>query len=71
MTPDYNFLEVEKRSYVISRTNLIREPELRWPIVRLVAIITAAIALVAAGMQYFALTQPYLLHTTGSYGSSL
>ena len=38
---------------------LIREPELRWPIVLLAAIITAAIALVAAGMQYFALTQPY------------
>lgn len=39
---------------------LIREPELRWPIVLLAAIITAAIALVAAGMQYVALTQPYL-----------
>ena len=39
---------------------LIREPELRWPIVLLAAIITAAIALVAAGMQYFALTQPYI-----------
>jgi hypothetical protein len=38
---------------------LIREPELRWPIVVLAAIITVAIALVAAGMQYFALTQPY------------
>jgi len=38
---------------------LIREPELRWPIVLLAAIITAAIALVAAGMQYLALTQPY------------
>ena len=38
---------------------LIREPELRWPIVALAAIITAAIALVAAGMQYFALSQPY------------
>lgn len=39
---------------------LIREPELRWPIVLLAAIITVAIALVAAGMQYFALTQPYI-----------
>ena len=38
---------------------IIREPELRWPIVLLAAIITAAIAMVAAGMQYFALTQPY------------
>jgi len=39
---------------------LIREPELRWPIVLLAAIITAVIALLAVGMQYFALTQPYL-----------
>lgn len=39
---------------------LIREPELRWPIVLLAAIITAALAIVAAGMQYFATTQPYL-----------
>lgn len=39
---------------------LIREPELTWPIVLLAAIITAAIALMVAGMQYFALTQPYL-----------
>ena len=39
---------------------LIREPELRWPIVVLAAIITAAIAVLAAGMQYLALTQPNL-----------
>ena len=39
---------------------LIREPELRWPLVLLAAIVTAAIALVAAGMQYLALTRPYL-----------
>lgn len=39
---------------------LIREPELRWPIVLLAAIITAAIALFAASIQYFALTQPNL-----------
>lgn len=39
---------------------LIREPELRWPIVVLAAIITTAIALAAAGMQYFAQTRPYL-----------
>ena len=38
---------------------LIREPELRWPIVLLAAIITMVIALVAAGMHYLALTQPY------------
>ena len=39
---------------------LIREPDLRWPIVILAAIITAAMALVAAGMHYVALTQPYV-----------
>ena len=37
---------------------LIREPELRWPIVMLAAIVTTAIALVVAGMQYVAMTQP-------------
>jgi hypothetical protein len=37
---------------------LIREPELRWPIVILAAIITTIIALGAAGMQYVAMTQP-------------
>lgn len=37
---------------------LIREPELRWPIVILAAIITALIALVVAGLYYVAMTQP-------------
>ena len=37
---------------------LIREPELRWPIVILAAIITALIALVAASLHYVAMTQP-------------
>ena len=37
---------------------LIREPELRWPIVILAALITMIIALVAAGLQYLAMTQP-------------
>ena len=37
---------------------LIREPELRWPIVILAAIITTSIALVAAGLHYVATTQP-------------
>jgi hypothetical protein len=37
---------------------LIREPELRWPIVILAAIITTIIALVAAGLHYVAKTQP-------------
>ena len=37
---------------------LIREPELRWPIVILAAIITTIIALVVAGLYYVAMTQP-------------
>ena len=37
---------------------LIREPELRWPIVILAAIITTIIALAAAGLYYVAMTQP-------------
>ena len=37
---------------------LIREPELRWPIVILAAIITIIIALVVAGLHYLAMTQP-------------
>ena len=41
---------------------LIREPELRWPIVMLAALITAAIALLAAGMIYVAMTQPIVNH---------
>ncbi len=46
---------------------LIREPELRWPIVLLAAIITTAIALVAAGMHYLALTRPFkFLFTTAT-----
>ena len=37
---------------------MIREPELRWPIVMLAALLTAAIALLAAGMHY--VTRPVL-----------
>ena len=37
---------------------LIREPELRWPIVILAAVITTIIALGAAGLQYVAMNQP-------------
>ncbi|HKR61651.1 MAG TPA: hypothetical protein VJS64_18335 [Pyrinomonadaceae bacterium] len=37
---------------------LVREPELRWPIVILAAVITTIIALVAAGLHYVAMTQP-------------
>ncbi len=37
---------------------VIREPELRWPIVLLAIVITALIALVAASLHYVAMTQP-------------
>ena len=37
---------------------LIREPELKWPIVILAAVITTIIALVAAGLHFVAMTQP-------------
>lgn len=37
---------------------LIREPELRWPIVILAAVITTIITLMAAGLHYMAMTQP-------------
>jgi len=37
---------------------LIREPELRWPIVILAALITTIIALVAVSLHYVAMTQP-------------
>jgi hypothetical protein len=39
---------------------LITEPELRWPIVVLAAIVTAVIALLAGVLYSLALTQPYL-----------
>ena len=42
---------------------LVREPELRWPIVILAAIITAIIALVAASLHYVAMTQPVNSHS--------
>ncbi len=37
---------------------LIREPELRWPIVILAAVVTTIIALMAAGLHYVAMNQP-------------
>ena len=39
---------------------LIREPELRWPIVVLAGIVTAVITLLAGVLYYLALTQPYV-----------
>ena len=45
---------------------LIREPELRWPIVLLAAIITALIALFTASLQYLVMTRPYVNPYQGS-----
>jgi hypothetical protein len=39
---------------------LITEPELRWPIVVLAAIVTGVIALLAGFLYFLALTQPYV-----------
>ena len=39
---------------------LIREPELRWPIVVLAAFVTALISLLTAVLYYVAMTQPAL-----------
>ena len=36
---------------------LIRDPELRWPIVLLAVILTAAITMLVAGLQYLAHTR--------------
>lgn len=41
---------------------LIREPELRWPIVMLAAFITAVLTLLVAGMHHLAMGQP-LIHS--------
>jgi hypothetical protein len=45
-------------SYIVQM--LITEPELRWPIVVLAAIVTAVIALLAGVLYSLALTQPYV-----------
>jgi len=50
---------------------LIREPELRWPIVILAAIITAVIALVVAGLYYVAMTQPVKSYSGPRLSSAL
>ena len=39
---------------------LIREPELRWPIVVLAAFVTTVLTLLAGVLYYAALTQPYV-----------
>ena len=46
---------------------LIREPEIRWPIVILAALITTLIALIVAGMHYVAMTKPYVKHYSAPY----
>ena len=50
---------------------LIREPELRWPIVILAAVITMIIALVAAGLHYVAMTQPVNFYSGPRLSSAL
>lgn len=50
---------------------LIREPELRWPIVILAAIITTIIALLAAGLHYAAMTQPVNSYSVPRLSSAL
>ena len=50
---------------------LIREPELRWPIVILAAVITMIIALVAAGLHFVAMTQPVNSYSSPRLSSSL
>jgi len=50
---------------------LIREPELRWPIVILAAVITTIIALLAAGLHYAAMTQPVNSYSVPRLSSAL
>jgi len=50
---------------------LIREPELRWPIVILAVVITTIIALVAAGLHYVAMTQPVNSYSAPRLSSAL
>ena len=50
---------------------LIREPELRWPIVVLAAIITTIIALMVAGLYYMATTQPVNTYSGPHLSSAL
>ena len=46
---------------------LIREPDIRWPIVILAALITTLIALIVAGMHYVAMNQPFVKPYSGPY----
>lgn len=50
---------------------LVREPELRWPIVILAALITALIALMVAGLYYVAMTQPVNSYSEPRLSSAL
>jgi len=50
---------------------LIREPELRWPIILLAAIITTIIALAVAGLHYVAMTQPVNTYSGPRLSSAL
>ena len=55
-----------KRTMSYQGPMLIREPELRWPIVLLAAIITTLIALFTASLQYLVMTRPYVNPYQGS-----
>lgn len=50
---------------------LIREPELRWPIVILAVVITTLVALVAAGLHYVAMNQPVNFYSAPRLSSAL
>ena len=50
---------------------LIREPELRWPIVVLAALITALIALFTASLHYLVMTRPHVHHQRPTLERSL
>jgi hypothetical protein len=55
-SPSGDQLQKGKQAMSYQGPMLIREPELRWPIVMLAALLTAAIAALAAGIHY--VTQP-------------
>jgi len=50
---------------------LIREPDVRWPLVVLAAIITMIIALVVAGLHYVVMTHPVNSYSRPHLSSAL
>jgi hypothetical protein len=61
---NYVFLIKRKRTMSSQTPILIREPDLRWPIYLLAAIITAVIVLVTVGVMHLALTQTLENHVS-------